>query len=42
MISMKGILGPHENMMISPQMRLQVMAADMGSHGPGNPENMRF
>jgi hypothetical protein len=42
MMSMKGILGPQENMTISPQLRPQGMAADKGSHGPGNPENMMF
>jgi hypothetical protein len=42
MMSMKGILGPQENMMITPQLRPQGMAADRGSHGPGNPENMMF
>jgi hypothetical protein len=26
----------------SPQLRTQGMAADMGTHGPGSPENMMF
>jgi hypothetical protein len=42
MMSVKGILGPQENMMISPQLSPQGMADGMGSHGPGNPENLMF
>ncbi|XP_048669833.1 B-cell CLL/lymphoma 9 protein isoform X6 [Marmota marmota marmota] len=46
MMSMQGMMGPQQNIMIPPQMRPRGMAADVGmggfSQGPGNPGNMMF
>lgn len=46
MMSMQGMIGPQQNIMIPPQMRPRGMAADVGmggfSQGPGNPGNMMF
>ncbi|XP_011364618.1 B-cell CLL/lymphoma 9 protein isoform X3 [Pteropus vampyrus] len=46
MMSMPGMMGPQQNIMIPPQMRPRGMAADVGmggfSQGPGNPGNMMF
>ncbi|XP_055978678.1 B-cell CLL/lymphoma 9 protein isoform X4 [Sorex fumeus] len=46
MMSVQGMMGPQQNIMIPPQMRPRGMAADVGmgafSQGPGNPGNMMF
>ncbi|XP_029434144.1 B-cell CLL/lymphoma 9 protein isoform X3 [Rhinatrema bivittatum] len=46
LMSMQGMMGAQQNLMILPQMRPRSMAADMGmggfSQGPGNPGNMMF
>ncbi|XP_067889016.1 B-cell CLL/lymphoma 9 protein [Heterodontus francisci] len=45
MMSLQGMVGPQQNMMIPPQMRPRGMAADVGmefNQGPGNPGNMMF
>ncbi|XP_078512903.1 B-cell CLL/lymphoma 9 protein [Lissotriton helveticus] len=46
LMSMQGMMGPQQNLMIPPQMRPRGMAADIGmggfSQGPGNPGNMMF
>lgn len=46
MMSMQGMMGPQQSIMIPPQMRPRGMAADVGmggfSQGPGNPGNMMF
>lgn len=46
MMSMQGMMGPQQNIMIPPQMRPRGMATDVGmggfSQGPGNPGNMMF
>lgn len=46
MMSMQGMMGPQQNIMIPPQMRPRGMAADVGmggfNQGPGNPGNMMF
>ncbi|XP_069863645.1 B-cell CLL/lymphoma 9 protein isoform X2 [Dipodomys merriami] len=45
-MSMQGMMGPQQSLMIPPQMRPRGMAADVGmggfSQGPGNPGNMMF
>nr|XP_033797249.1 B-cell CLL/lymphoma 9 protein [Geotrypetes seraphini]XP_033797250.1 B-cell CLL/lymphoma 9 protein [Geotrypetes seraphini]XP_033797251.1 B-cell CLL/lymphoma 9 protein [Geotrypetes seraphini]XP_033797252.1 B-cell CLL/lymphoma 9 protein [Geotrypetes seraphini]XP_033797253.1 B-cell CLL/lymphoma 9 protein [Geotrypetes seraphini] len=44
LMSMQGMMGPQQNLMILPQMRPRGMAVDVGmggfSQGPGNPGNM--
>ncbi|CAK6439825.1 unnamed protein product [Pipistrellus nathusii] len=46
MMSMQGMMGPQQNIMVPPQMRPRGMAADVGmggfGQGPGNPGNMMF
>uniref|UniRef100_A0A8C5LNL1 BCL9 transcription coactivator n=1 Tax=Leptobrachium leishanense TaxID=445787 RepID=A0A8C5LNL1_9ANUR len=46
LMSMQGMMGPQQNLMIPPQMRPRGMPTDIGmsgfSQGPGNPGNMMF
>ncbi|XP_063812768.1 B-cell CLL/lymphoma 9 protein isoform X2 [Pseudophryne corroboree] len=46
LMSMQGMMGPQQNLMIPPQMRPRGMPTDVGmggfSQGPGNPGNMMF
>ncbi|XP_077149912.1 B-cell CLL/lymphoma 9 protein [Ranitomeya variabilis] len=46
LMSMQGMMGPQQNLMIPPQMRPRGMPADVGmggfSQGPGNAGNMMF
>ncbi|MEE6509363.1 hypothetical protein FKM82_025766 [Ascaphus truei] len=46
LMSMQGMMGPQQNLMIPPQMRPRGMPTDVGmsgfGQGPGNPGNMMF
>ncbi|XP_064413510.1 B-cell CLL/lymphoma 9 protein isoform X1 [Latimeria chalumnae] len=46
MMSLQGMVGPQQSMMMPPQMRPRSMATDLGmagfNQGPGNPGNMMF